>query len=132
LGIEAIPFNDDWIGIQRYFSQIVWSEYFAEGVAYSYLNEKNIDNQIDLAITIMQSCDENIKREIAFYRSHGEIGQVWNYAVGEISKTVNQLSRVLGLLVMESNNARSEAFQSKITAIAPTWLLPINELYDKL
>ncbi len=131
-GPESTPANDDWIGIQQYFARIIWSEYFAESVAYVYLEESTISNQIGLCLKMMQSCNENIKREIIDYRSNGDIGQIWNYSCSEISKTLNQLGRVMGLLAKHSDDSLRETLIDQIGEISPSLSQLANQLYDEL
>jgi len=123
-------YNHEWEKIKYSKATTVYSEFFAQIMAYSYYpNKEVLQDHIDHAITFLRSVTDFLSSEIAKYRWHADMNRFWPLTVSELSRVFDQIGRSIGLLVCiddENNEAAWKSFIDQIEAINSSWV-PVME-----
>ena len=124
----------EWEKIKYSKAATVFSEYFAQIMAYPYYpNKEVLQEHINHAITFLKSVNDFLNGEIEKYRRHADMGRLWPIAIAELSRVFDQIGRSIGLLVcIEDDHNIWNNFLEQIEAINPLWVPVIQEFMRNL
>lgn len=122
-------YNNEWERIKYLKATDMFSEYFAQIMAYPYYpNNDVLQEHVDFIISILKSANQFVNNEITKYRIHADMNKLWTSAGKELSRVFDQVGRSLGLLeCIENNNERYNEFLVQINSINPSWVSVIQE-----
>lgn len=126
----------EWEKIKFSKANSVFSEFFAQIIAFPYYqNQETLQHHIDHAVDHLKTVTAYLDQEIARYRWHANMGELWPKAVAELSRVFDQIGRSLGLLICihdEPGETAWKNFIDKIEEVSPKWVPVINEFRDAL
>ena len=117
------PMNDDWDGIRHAIAIAAWGEYFAESIAAPYFNDDSSELRVTFVVELVRGCLHRTRQAISEYRSHGDIGVLWQVACDEISNIFCHFGRVIGFMreMYPDDNAVSEQIFDAIYGLSRSW-----------
>lgn len=125
-------YTQEWERLKFSKATTVFSEYFAQIVAYSYYpNREVLQKHINFAVTFLKSASELLNDEIGKHRIHTDVSKLWSLATSELFRVFAQIGRSIGLLVCidkETNEATWQCFIGKIEEINPLWVPVVEEI----
>lgn len=129
-------YQHEWEKIRFSKAANVYSEFFAQIIAYPYYTNKNIlQKHINYAIALLDSATVFLNHEITKYRKSADMGRLWPISVSELSRVFDQIGRSIGLLVCidyEENESSWNTFIEQVKEVNPSWVAVIEEFRSAL
>jgi hypothetical protein len=128
------PMNDDWGGIRHAIAIAAWGEYFAESIAAPYFNDDASELQVTFVVELVSGCLHRTRQAISEFRSHGDIGVLWQVAGDEISNMFCHFGRVIGLMwkMYPNDDAVSDQLFDAIYRLSRSWGQVVRQLDREL
>lgn len=132
-GPSQWPMNNDWPGVRRFVALAVWGEFFADFVAHHYLKGSN-SQALSFSFTVLEQGIERIRVAILEYQTDGDIGKLWQIAVDQLSRILNQFGRTIGLLSARQDEMGLgiEALSQEARTKSANWVAIIEGLSQEL
>lgn len=130
---DRIIYAHQWNELRESIAQSVFGEFFAQIIAFPYMDKEEHQGHVMLAVDVLRSTLKNMEHEISKYRISHELNYLWSYTLEKNGFLYSQFGRSLGIVQQLSKGDESDAkiiagFYKALEAINPKW----SELVEQL
>lgn len=134
---DRIIYSHQWSELSESIAQSIFGEFFAQIIAFPYMDKEEYEGHVKLAVDVLRSTLEDMEQEVYKYRTSHDIDHLWRHAFDKLDFLFAQFGRSLGIVQQLSKDDETgtkiiDDFYKSLKEINPKWSEFAKQLFDAL